>query len=58
MFTIYLDTETTAGVAVTTTQLNHISTITVDGLVYQTDGEFLNLCSHDVVYQMNVYREV
>ena len=44
--------------AIPASQLNHISKITIDGVDYQTDGEFLNLCSNDVVYQMNVFREV
>lgn len=58
LFTLFLLTKTTSDVAITSSQLNHIAKITIDGLDYQTDGEFLNLCSNDVVYQIGVFREV
>jgi len=58
LYTLFLLTKTTGDVAITTSQLNHIAKITIDGIDYQTDGEFLNLCSNDVVYQIGVFREV
>lgn len=58
LFTLYLMPKTTSDVVITSAQLNHIAKITIDSVDYQTDGEFLNLCSNDVVYQMNVFREV
>jgi hypothetical protein len=58
LYTLYLMPKTTSDVAIPASQLNHISKITIDSVDYQTDGEFLNLCSNDVVYQMNVFREV
>ena len=57
LYTLYLMPKTTSDVAIPASQLNHISKITIDGVDYLTDGEFLNLCSNDVVYQMNVFRE-
>jgi hypothetical protein len=57
LFTIYLGPQTTTGV-VTSTIVNHIATVTVDSVVYQVDGEPLDLCSNGVVFQLNAFREV
>lgn len=54
--TIWLAPTTSTGTN-TGSIVNHIATVTVDGVVYQVNGEPLNLCSAGRVYQLNVFRE-
>jgi len=57
LYTCYLQPRATDGTALTTAILNHNSSLTIDGLVYQVDGEALDLCSAGVVFQVNCSRE-
>jgi len=57
LFSCYLLPKATDGTALTSAQLNHISSLAIDGVTYQVDGEALDLCSHGVVYQVNCSRE-
>jgi hypothetical protein len=54
--TIFLAPTTSTGTN-TGSIVNHIATLTVDGVVYQVNGEPLNLCSAGRVFQLNVFRE-
>lgn len=56
LYTLFLAPTSTAGSDVAST-LTHITTATVDGVVYMVDGEVMNLCSHGAVLQLSVYRE-
>lgn len=56
LYRLFLGPTTTNGTAIGTV-INKVGTITIDGVVYQTDGELLDLCSNGVCFQLNVFRE-
>mgnify|MGYP006274381909 CR=1 FL=1 len=56
-YTIYLRTHDINGTALTTTELNRVSSITVDNVTYFVSGEFIDLANNGVVYMVLLYRE-
>lgn len=56
LYTLFLAPTTTAGTSIPAT-INHVVTATIDGVVYQVSGEPMDLCSHQSVIQLSVYRE-
>lgn len=57
LYTCYLQPKASDGTALSTAILNHISSLAIDGVTYQVDGEALDLCSAGVVFQVNCSRE-
>jgi hypothetical protein len=57
-YTLWLRTKATDGSAITTTQLNHVTSVAVDGITYQVDGEFIDLASNGVVFTVSLFKEV
>jgi len=56
LYTLFLAPTTSTGANVMDT-ISHITTATIDGVVYAIRGEPMNLCSHGAVLQLSVYRE-
>jgi len=56
LYTLFLAPTTSTGADVMST-ISHITTATIDGVVYAIKGEPMNLCSHGAVLQLSVYRE-
>jgi len=56
LFTLYLAPTTTTGASIASV-VNHISTITIESVVYQVNGEVVDLCSNGAVYQLSVFKE-
>lgn len=52
---VFLGATATDGTAISTI-ITKTSTITIDGVVWDVDGEPIDLCSNGVVYQVNVFR--
>lgn len=52
---VFLGASATDGTAISTI-VTKTSTITIDGVVWDVDGEPIDLCSNGVVFQVNVFR--
>ena len=52
---VFLGATATDGTSIASI-ITKTATITIDGVVWEVDGEPIDLCSNGVVYQVNVFR--